>query len=394
MIHADVKHMPAYDVIVVGGGVAGIAAAVASARTGAKTLLMEKSVILGGLATLGLISWYEPLCDGEGKQMIGGIPEELIRLSVRYGFGNLPEKWGGDGRCRSHYDRFATRFSPGIFALSLVEYLEQNGVALRLDTLATYPDMEDGLCRGVLVETVGGREFFPAKTVVDATGDACICHRAGMETELGENFFSYVTHEMTAEEAGELAAKGNFCDGRKWRGAGSDLAGNGHPKGMKTIRVTSADVVTDYMTRGARAVMERLKNTDKYSREILTVPGMPQFRKIRRIVGEYEFDGSEDGQRFENAIGSCGDFRKPGKHFQIPYTCLYHRSFGNLFAAGRIISATGDGWEITRVIPVAAMTGQAAGTAAALCARDGKSADTLEVSLLQQTLRYAGVLFE
>ena len=66
-----------YDVIVVGGGMAGVAAAVASARNGAKTLLMEKTVVLGGLGTQGLISWYEPLCNGEGKQLIGGIPEEI-----------------------------------------------------------------------------------------------------------------------------------------------------------------------------------------------------------------------------------------------------------------------------------------------------------------------------
>ena len=63
-----------YDVIVVGGGVAGVAAAVASARNGAKTLLLEKTVVLGGLGTQGLISWYEPLCNGEGKLLIAGIP--------------------------------------------------------------------------------------------------------------------------------------------------------------------------------------------------------------------------------------------------------------------------------------------------------------------------------
>ena len=135
------KRMPAYDVIVVGGGVAGVAAAVAAARGGAKTLLMEKTVTLGGLATQGLISWYEPLCDGEGKQMIHGIAEELIRLSVKYGFEDLAPEWGGVSTPRPHYRRFATHYSPHIFALALIDYLEENGVALRLDTLATYPDV-------------------------------------------------------------------------------------------------------------------------------------------------------------------------------------------------------------------------------------------------------------
>ena len=74
-----------YDVIVAGGGIGGVAAAVAAARNGSKTLLMEKQINLGGLATVGLISWYEPLCDGKGKQVISGICEELIRLSIKYG---------------------------------------------------------------------------------------------------------------------------------------------------------------------------------------------------------------------------------------------------------------------------------------------------------------------
>lgn len=95
MLNVQVKQMPAYDVIVVGGGIAGVAAVVAAARGGAKTLLMEKTVTLGGLATQGPISWYEPLCDGEGKQMIYGIAEELIRLSVKYGFEDMPHEWGG-----------------------------------------------------------------------------------------------------------------------------------------------------------------------------------------------------------------------------------------------------------------------------------------------------------
>ncbi len=150
------KRMPATDVIVVGGGLAGVAAAVAAARGGAKALLMEKTVTLGALATQGLISWYEPLCDGEGKQMIHGIAEELIRLSVKYGFEDMPLEWGGVSTPRKNCHRYATHFSPHIFALALIEYLEENGVALRLDTLATYPDVADGICRGILVAALSG----------------------------------------------------------------------------------------------------------------------------------------------------------------------------------------------------------------------------------------------
>jgi len=388
------KTMPSYDVIVVGGGVAGIAAAVAASRNGAKTLLMEKSVLLGGLATLGLISWYEPLCDGTGKQMISGIPEELIRLSARESFDDLPVERGGTERfARPNDVRYATHFSPTVFALLLTEYLEENGVDLLLDTLATYPETEQGICKGILVETVEGSLYYPAKFIVDATGSATVCHRAGVPTELGENYLTYVAHCLN-REGGEKAAEGNFCKARKWIMAGSTLSGKGHPEGEGMFTCQTADDVTDFVVRGGKLMLERIRPSGKEDRDLMTLPGMPNYRKIRRIIGEYEFDGSEEEVRFNNAVGSMGDFRKRGKHYQLPYTTLYNKNFPNLFAAGRIISATGEGWEITRVIPVAALSGQAAGTAAALCVKTGTDANTLDVKKLQTTLKEAGVLFE
>ena len=116
-----------YDVVVVGGGIAGVAAAVSAARNGAKTLLLEKQVNLGGLATVGLISWYEPLCDGEGTQMVCGIGEELIRLSVRYCYEDLPAKWGGRGDNARRDGRFSSHYSPGVFSLALDGFVRESG---------------------------------------------------------------------------------------------------------------------------------------------------------------------------------------------------------------------------------------------------------------------------
>lgn len=386
-----VTQKTSYDVIVVGGGVAGVAAAVASSRNGAKTLLLEKSCMLGGLATLGIINWYEPLCDGEGKQMISGIAEELLHLSIKYGFENLPKKWGGEGIHPIHYDRYATRFSPNIFAAAMVEYLEQNNVDLLFDTLATYPEMENGNITGITVETVAGREFYPAKMVIDASGNATICHRAGIPTEVGNNVFSYLVLEINKEDADKLSQTGDFCSARECRYVRSkDL--QHEPK--KTLHGITAEEVTQYMSWGANALINKLRNEDKESREIMTVPGMPQYRKIRRIIGESEFLGNEDDVKPENSVGSFCDFRRPGRHFQLPYTTLYNKKVPNLYAAGRIISATGEGWEITRVIPVAAFTGEVTGTAAALCVKNGTDVTTLNVKELQNTLKSAGVLFE
>ena len=150
-----------YDVIVVGGGIAGIAAAVSAAREGMKTFLIEKSFNLGGLATGGLISWYEPLCDGKGNQMIFGIAEELIKLSAKNSFDTLPSEWGGDEKnAIKPHRRYATRFSPSVFSASLDNYVIKNGVNVRFDSLATYPVMENNICKGIIVESVNGQISF------------------------------------------------------------------------------------------------------------------------------------------------------------------------------------------------------------------------------------------
>lgn len=87
----------AYDIVVVGGGVAGVAAAVSAARSGMKTLLLEKMALLGGLATEGLINWWEPLCNAEGKKLISGVSEEILRRTIQYGPDRLPEAWRTEG---------------------------------------------------------------------------------------------------------------------------------------------------------------------------------------------------------------------------------------------------------------------------------------------------------
>ncbi|MBE7060591.1 MAG: FAD-dependent oxidoreductase [Ruminococcaceae bacterium] len=362
-----------YDVIVVGGGIAGISAAVSAARNGAKTLLIEKGMNLGGLATSGLISWYEPLCDGEGKQMVYGISEELIKLATKYCFDNLPAKWGGSGKNKNHKDRYCTRFSPTVFSLALDEYVLESGAKIRFDSRATYPVMEGNVCKGVIVESASGREFFESKCVIDASGDACIMHRSGVPTVDGENYMTYITHMYNLDDAKNLAETGNTCDFRRWEGKGSDMEGNGHPEGMKMLKGVTGDDVTEYILIGKKRMFDYVKTLDKNSFDIMTLPTMPQFRTIRRIIGKCDFNAI-DGETFADSIGSCGDFRPKGigKHYQIPFGALYNEAFPNLLAAGRIISAPkGDGWEVSRVIPNCALTGEAAGKAAAKLALNG-----------------------
>ncbi len=374
-LERDIIEKGSFDVIVVGGGIGGVAAAVAASRGGAKTLLIEKGVNLGGLATCGLISWYEPLCDGLGKQMIFGLSEELIRLSCRYGFNNLPTVWGGDGKNKERNQRFSTYFSPGVYSIALDSFVTENGVTLRFDTLATLPVMENGICKGVIVESAGGCEYFEGKVFIDATGDASLSHRAGIPTVEGKNYMSYIAHGYTKEGVEALSETGDTCAFRKWINSGSSMTGKGQPEGMEKVTGTSAEDITEFLLIGKKRMLDRISKMDQNSFDLMMIPSMPQYRTIRRIVGNTDFCAI-DGETFEDSIGTCGDFRKLhiGKHYQISFGSLWNRNFPNILACGRIISAPeGDGWEASRVIPVCALTGEAAGKAAALCVQENKN---------------------
>ncbi len=387
----------AYDVVVVGGGIAGIAAAVSAARNGMKTLLMEKSIVLGGLATAGLISWYEPLCDHRGTKMMGGIAEELIQLSVKYGFDNLPEGWRDGINAGKKPGRYATFFSPTLFAMALDAYLEENGVEIVLDCMAVFPVMEGSRCVGIATENKEGRAFYGAKAVVDASGDASLFAQAALPTIEGKNYMTFVAQGYSDKNVRQYmeSSHQSMLQLRKWRNVGSDLFGNGHPDGMAQVAGVTAEEITEFVLTGRKMLFDKIKAEDREKRDLSMIPFMPQFRTIRHIVAEYDFV-AVDGERFDDTIGSCGDFRQgigAGKHYHVPYRSLYNAKCDNMIAAGRIIGASGDGWEVTRVIPVCALTGQAAGSSAALAIRSGCSFANLNVAELQEKLKADGVVF-
>ena len=383
--------MSSYDVIVVGGGIAGISAAVSAARAGSKTLIIEKGIVFGGLATVGLINWYEPLCDGRGNQMVGGIAEELIRLSVKYSFQDLPKKWGGADTTRED-GRFSTHFSPTIFAMALDEYLRSNDVEILLDCLMTYPVMENGRCIGIVAEAKEGKLFFPAKAIIDATGDASVFAAAGAKTVCGKNYLSYYGHVYDTDAIDAYQKTGNMGKMRKWVIAGVNPFADNVTEKDRSYAGTTAKEITDFILDGRTRFFDKVKDNEPNSRDVSMIPFMPQFRTIRRIVGEADFEAT-DGQEPDDSIGSCGDFRKEhiGKHYQIPFTSLYNRAFPNLVAAGRIISSTDEGWEVSRVVPVCALTGQAAGVAASMAL--GGNILSVDMKKLQRRLADSGVLF-
>ena len=383
-----------FDVLVCGGGVAGIAAALESARAGMRTALVEKTIILGGLATSGLIWAYLPLCDGLGVQVTFGIAEELLHLSYRYGLGGVPADWRrGD---RTEGPRFWTIFSPAAFALALDEALTAAGVEIWLDTLVCRPIVDRDRVVGVEVETKGGRGALLAKSIVDATGDADVAYRAGVECRPEGNFLAMWTLQASLDLARKAAEQG---DGRALLDMlilGSNVgAAEGTPP-ERDWSGLDAESVTAFVLEGRRLLRERFarlhaggaKPSDVYP---LTLPSMAQFRTTRRIVGKASIADGEHGKRRPDSVGLVADWRKAGFVWEIPYGALVPEKTTGLLVAGRCIASAGDAWEVTRVIPAAALTGQICGLAAALAAGRGASPDRVSANEIQSDLDRKGM---
>lgn len=381
-----------YDVVVAGGGVAGAAAALESARQGMRTALVEKTVLFGGLATTGLVNIYLPLCDGKGTQVTFGIAEEMLHLSVRYGPGDVPAGWPAgppEARCR----RFSTAFNPASFALALDEALIEAGVALWLDTLACTPVMADERVAGIEVENKSGRLLLRARCVVDATGDADIAHRAGAPCACGENWLSIWAAQASLEKARAAAEQGSGAPLLDIVRLGGDDAGRGAPHSRRWVGTFGRDV-SQFAIESRKLLLAHYKALyaqrgpdERKNLFPLTLPAMAQFRTTRRIMGQATLAEGGHGRHAADSVGLVADWRRAGEVWEVPYGVLLPRNVAGLLAAGRCISAEGDAWQVTRVIPPAALTGQVAGLAAALAAQRNTSPHALDPRDVQAALR-------
>ena len=383
------------DVIVVGGGLAGVSAALAAARCGAKVLLLEKSCVLGGLATLGHVCIYLPLDDGAGHKIYGGQAEELLYTCIRYGYDDLPDCWrGGPDAVASPTGRYKATFNIPAAICALDELMEEAGVQVLFDTAFCDVLMEGDAVRGVLAENKSGRCCYLAKMFVDASGDSDLLHRAGARTETArDNIVSHWTYEIDLDSPAlrEGMAEKNVLKALplRWLGLRPDRDNSG--SALPTFDGTTVEGVNAYLRVSRRLALEDLKANARPGRAQLTLPMMPQFRMTRRLVGVKEL-ALEPGVSIPDSVG-CVIFSlaAPAAVFEFPYGGLIDGRVTNVLAAGRMVSAGGKGWEIMRFIPACVLTGQAAGTAAALAADADCTVQALDVAALQARLAAAGV---
>lgn len=379
------------DVLVCGGGFGGIAAALAAARQGKRVILLEKQYLLGGLGTLGLITYYLPLCDGCGRQVSFGIAEELLRLSLSLGSEEMyPDNWldPNDTAHRTENDkRFQVRYNPYTFALLVEELLVKAGVHILYGSYAVGVSCEDARIQAVMIENKSGRQAITAKSVVDATGDCDIARFVGAPTDtfkqgnlLAAWYYSLGKHGYRLNCVG-------FADIPDEHKTDEDRERTKH---LERFEALEGEELSQMMQKSHAFLFRDYLDKRQEDETVIptTLASIPQVRMTRKLVGEYSLHDTEMHTYFEDSIGMVSDWRKRGPVYEVPFRTLYSKAIKNLIVAGRCTSVTESMWDIMRVIPCCAVTGEAAGVAASMT----DDFTQLDVSALQIALRQNGVV--
>jgi len=397
------------DILVCGGGVAGVATAIAAARNGAKVLLIERYGFLGGLATGGLVITTPPLNNGINSEIRKRLEDARTYLECQ-NVGDDPANQG------------LVAVDPEVLKYELVKMLLEQEVKLLLHTYVVQSIVEDNTIRGVIVENKAGRGAILARMVVDATGDGDVSAWAKAPYEMAETplpvtlMFNMVDVDTKraleqignwgklrklVEEAvkkGELSfelelyskenAPGLYAANLCYPGeinvwSGSMFGVNAlNPKDLTKAEITTRE----HAMRLASFLKKKLSGFEKSRIEYTaTQIGV---RETRRVLGAISPSLDEVMiEKFDDTVA------KPYLHreMRVPYRSLVPQKVENLVVAGRCISAKQDAMVQLRLIPACFVTGQAAGTAAALALREGVTPRQLDVSLLQQTVSSQGM---
>lgn len=409
-----------YDLIVAGGGMTGVSAAVAAAREGMRVLLIEKNGCLGGAMSTALVfpfmKYWTPV-DGEEKILSAGLFAEMRARERAYGF-----------------DRTHAKFHPDYFKLILDDMVSEAGVDVLFQTQIFEVVRESRAITGVRTTSVAGVQTFTADFFVDATGDGNLFTLAGCAHRVGRpedglcqpmttcfrmcgvdtNTF-YEDKPRLQELYKQAQERGEIKNPREnlltFRGIGEGVL---H---FNTTRVVKEDPTDPFaVSRAAiesrRQIHEVIAFMKKHTTALdhaTLVSIAPEIgvRESRMLDGEYVLTAEDllNLTMFEDRIalanynidihnpagtGTDIHYFKEGEYYSIPYRSLLPREYDNLLVAGRCLSATHEAQAAVRVMPICACMGEAAGIALAIAKADGQNARTVDVAKLQQRLLQKG----
>jgi 2-polyprenyl-6-methoxyphenol hydroxylase-like FAD-dependent oxidoreductase len=418
------------DVLVVGGGPAGTAAAVAAARAGADVILLERYNHLGGLSTGGLVIWIDRMTDWEGRLVIRGFAEEVLdRLPAEAVAGPAREEWGSRDPARAAHWSLRTAAWHGVVTWSPTvcpEWLKlvsqdmvlESKAHLVLHCWAAEPIVEDGAVRGVAFESKAGRQAVRAKVVVDATGDGDIFARAGaaFEDDIvrddihhcmntawlfgGVDMGRWIAFRAAQPEAfAQFMARGREalgCFERPFVSWRNDVALFMGPR-QSGYSALDPDDQTEVEIRSHRLMAAHLdyyrRHAPGFERAYLMLSA-PQLgvRHARRLVGAKKLVRAQwpTGLVHEDEIGVTPAVSPKFPNISIPYGALLPHSLDGLLACGRHVSCDPNSHGFLREIPQCWITGQAAGAAAALAVQRGTEPRAVDVRELQALLLKQG----
>ncbi len=430
------------DVLVAGGGVAGVAAAVAAARNGARTVLVERYGHLGGLATGGLVLVIMPMSDGTKNLQIGGICREMVSRLDAYGgcihpreedIGSSDEKlveyWRNYPFCViENRVIMSVPFDPETYKMVLNDMVEEPGVNLCLHCWGAQAIVEDDAVKGIIFESKQGRQAILSRVTIDATGDGDVIATAGAA------YSDDITPDLRAHMALPFRIGGidfkAYADFRKSHPAdftermkelSHKLGLEGTSPNFFLLRYSQPDaawvnnsfanngLTIDSFTQVEVEARKKAWILREYYRR--NIPGFEKcfimdtaaqigVRCSRRLVGEHVIDHMEllKGTVYPDTIGVFPDhhhvYSPEHPHWHIPYRSLVARDRENLLVAGRLLSADAVANELLRPIQGCILMGEAAGTAAALAVKAGVTPRNVDVKELQRQLLKQGALLE
>lgn len=388
-----------HQVVVAGGGPSGLIAALAAARSGADTLLIERYAFLGGNGTAGLMTCYNGFRNQrppEALQTVKGIPAEYIAEIVR--LGGIAD---ADPYPKAAHDvakgdiPYCVGFDPEAAKVAALNLIQHEGVKLRLHSLVVAPMLDGTRVTGVIVESKSGRQAIAADIVIDATGDGDIAARAGAPFHApaaeGDRMDMSLMYRIGGVPSSKEGPFGGIRIGDRVVRWGPGARGDG----TSAEDLTRAEVETRLaLWENVQAMRREPGNESIHLVQTATAIGV---RETRRIIGEYmvTLDDAIQGRRFPDVVAISSNpmpsFR--GKRFffahegfDIPYRALVPKVVDGLVLTGRCISCEQGPFQSARSMAPAMAIGHAAGCAAALAATRRGSPRALDIKALQTAL--------